>query len=632
MANDPKNNANNTLQMPTTAPVPVSTGNTTTAPIAPANATGTPQPAPTAKKGLGPKATKALEETVRKIEEEKKKLAPAAAAAEASVASPSPFPDEPDPPSGPRYKALIRVRIAEKEFSNLNGDFLGMPRIVSSSRQYANARFTLNDPDGSIFESINDKSEVFIQIGFADGEKRTKFKGKVFSVGRTPPDGTVVVAVDPSMAMAGATNSASSQAEKPPAPTITPIAAAGTQASDGSGTKKGLGPHGKKLEEALAKARANLPAAGAGTAPASDTKPSDPLATQTTPAAGSEAKPDGAKPADGATATPATPTTATTTPAATTPAPAPPAQAASTDPLAALIEETTQEARASKPQIIQFPTAERLSAVTGMGGQTLKFANDSKFDLGRGGEILLQMSKMNAATMKAIEQGDIVLWDGDKLKQVGPGQGTASGLVLDYSANRAVFANKPEFLKRSPLQLSSGAGALTVLSPDLKNKTTNGATVVTQPGAPPLDPNIKVPGMNDIKLGDPIFPGCRYTWADAFLNGERMPETQEVVAGVVEIAQALEKWSKEYIGTARFEITSWYRSPAVNMAVASSGPDGPHTSGSAVDFYFDDYPKLHEALRPETAWPYGVAGAYHPGSMTFLHVDCVKNGPRRWEY
>jgi hypothetical protein len=120
-----------------------------------------------------------------------------------------------DPPPGPRYKTYIKVKIANQTYTNLDGDFLGSPKVVSATRQYSHARILLNDPDEKILKETSDQSDCEVIIGFADGEKRTKLKGKPWSIGRIPPDTTVIMIVDPSAGIKGSANATNSAAEKP---------------------------------------------------------------------------------------------------------------------------------------------------------------------------------------------------------------------------------------------------------------------------------------------------------------------------------------------------------------------------------------------------------------------------------
>ena len=84
-----------------------------------------------------------------------------------------------------------------------------------------------------------------------------------------------------------------------------------------------------------------------------------------------------------------------------------------------------------------------------------------------------------------------------------------------------------------------------------------------------------------------------------------------------------------------FVIVSGYRTPAYNTSVSNTGPDGPHTTGRAVD------------IRVAGARAYELIGAAHDHSFTgigvkqhgpwerrFLHLDDLQGDkrPRIWTY
>ncbi len=510
-----------------------------------------------------------------------------------------------DPPPGPRYKTYIEVKIANKTYTNLDGDFLGSPKVVSSTRQYSHARILLNDLDEEILKNTSDQSECEVIIGFADGEKRTKLKGKIWSIGRIPPDCTVIMIVDPSAKLAGsatATNSAAekpSEIERPESEKLDPNKIA-------QQLKKGkLDPN--KVAEEIAE-----PKKAAGTKKTSKFQAIAPK---------EEEKPDlsPVKPPEKAEPQKDEKFQATFK-----------GQSPTFDNLMDKLKDATAKATSDK---LSFSTAERMSFTGASSESRLKFQNSTDFKATKGGEILLGASPGHAAALEAIMQGDvIVVPKGDTLKQVGPGQGEPSGVILDYANNRAVFIGKPEITKRSPLQLSSGQGSITVVAPNIEQKTVNGATVVT-PGKPAQHPtgNVKIPLKGDIKLADPLSPGCPYTWGDMTRQGEFVTDLKpEHIEGAVKMSQYLTQWTAE-TGGEKWMITSWFRPSWYNLKVASSGANGPHTYGSAVDFWFEGFIKFYDKLDP--SWPHGLAIA-PAGSPCgeFCHVDLTPSPMRRWAY
>lgn len=85
-------------------------------------------------------------------------------------------------------------------------------------------------------------------------------------------------------------------------------------------------------------------------------------------------------------------------------------------------------------------------------------------------------------------------------------------------------------------------------------------------------------------------------------------------------------------------ITSGYRCPEHNAAVSSTGHDGPHTTGRAVDLAVsrgDAYQVLKIAMAMGGFSGFGFA---QRGSGRFLHIDDLRNdetvGPRPtiWSY
>jgi zinc D-Ala-D-Ala carboxypeptidase len=83
-------------------------------------------------------------------------------------------------------------------------------------------------------------------------------------------------------------------------------------------------------------------------------------------------------------------------------------------------------------------------------------------------------------------------------------------------------------------------------------------------------------------------------------------------------------------------VSSGYRCPTHNMAVSSTGPDGPHTTGRAVDLRVrgaDAYQLLQLALHAG----FSGVGIQQKGASRFLHLDDLPNSPTRprptvWSY
>jgi rare lipoprotein A len=202
------------------------------------------------------------------------------------------------------------------------------------------------------------------------------------------------------------------------------------------------------------------------------------------------------------------------------------------------------------------------------------------------GSIRNQMSQMASATLEAIKQGDVIVTQGGTIKQVAPGNNAASGVVLNYATGRSAFIGKPEITKRTGLQLKSGYGQFSVTGYDINNKRPVGATIVTplEPGPHPTG-NITVPDWGTVKLSDPLYPGCLYTWADVSRNGTRVP-TKAVMQGAIKLAQAIHPYHAKYSGGKKWKINSWYRPPSVNAGTKGAAKNSRHLIGDAIDFSF----------------------------------------------
>ena len=82
------------------------------------------------------------------------------------------------------------------------------------------------------------------------------------------------------------------------------------------------------------------------------------------------------------------------------------------------------------------------------------------------------------------------------------------------------------------------------------------------------------------------------------------------------------------------KVTSGYRCPAYNAKVSTTGSEGPHTTGRAVDLL----------VSHETAYKVAAAGLelgftglgikqHGPAAARFLHLDDLARGrPRIWSY
>lgn len=483
---------------------------------------------------------------------------------------------------GGRYKVSFRVKIGKLEFDNTKGDFLGQPYLRLSTYQHSSLKLIINDPDDQQRGAIAQQQDVEVELGFIDGPKHNVFVGKLYSVGRRPPDGTEIVAVDTGFAMQQNTAaSVQNPAEQPP--TVNPNTAVG------------------QLNE---QQKANLAAA--------EKKKADEKVDPKKPPEKTVAK------------TGATPQT--TVKAEEKKAPDP--KAATKEALTfGFTKAPTLEAEVSKANTggkTNVSAAEQLAA-----GKNLKFDDKRKLQTASAGSIQFQQTDMQKAVTDALMKGDVIVSSGNTVKQIAPGQGEPSGATIDYGENRSLFIGKPTIFKRTGLQLQSGFGAVTVKGWDVNTKQTVAATVVT-PGSPPEHPTgiIQIPEWKAIKLTDPIFPGSSYTWADATKNGTRVP-TKAVMGRILNVAQAVQPLMDKWVGKGKkFIVTSWYRDPAANAA-AKGATGSQHLVGDAIDFYFDGKggeKALHKSLYD--SWSGGLAIKH--GDSGFCHIDTGARG--RWNY
>jgi hypothetical protein len=263
-------------------------------------------------------------------------------------------------------------------------------------------------------------------------------------------------------------------------------------------------------------------------------------------------------------------------------------------------------------------------AINNDGSNTVKYKNQSSGGTSEQGTVATQQSQMQVATKAALTVGSNIVARGNTIIETQPGKGDASGLVLDYAANRDAFVGHPEILKRTGLQLP---GMITVQGWNVTEKSTVGASV-TMSIATPSDPNkvINVPDWGAVKMSDPIFPGCVYTWGDATMGGERVP-TKPIMQQIAAIAQELQILTEKVMGkSGKFKINSWYRTPEANR-IAGGASQSRHLVGDAVDFHYDTHgteAALYRSLEP--TWKGGLALC--PGS--FCHIDLGARG--RWTY
>ena len=347
-----------------------------------------------------------------------------------------------------------------------------------------------------------------------------------------------------------------------------------------------------------------------------------------------------------ASAPPKAPTnaTATTTPAGATattaPSPGQPATAPkpTTTPEAQRQADTLakqQAATAARTDNKPAPPPAQQMVEKAGAAVNVNFSNRSAVDTGGAGKVQAQQSPLQQAVVDAQSKGDAVAVRGNTLEQVSPGNEKSSGVVINYATTRDLFIDEPVIVKRTGMQLKSGFGAMTVAGFSVNGKESVGATVVTTAPDPaaPSGP-IVVPEFGAIKAGDPIYPGCLYTWGDATKNMSRPPgrgdssrSPKQIMEGIVKIARVADELSKRFKNGQKLRISSWYRDPASNRAAGGKSASR-HLAGDALDITDPVFNTIFNTLKSEGYDKKRGGLAICQGS--FVHVDL--GPPRTWTY
>jgi len=69
-----------------------------------------------------------------------------------------------------------------------------------------------------------------------------------------------------------------------------------------------------------------------------------------------------------------------------------------------------------------------------------------------------------------------------------------------------------------------------------------------------------------------------------------------------------------------FPVTSAYRCPEHNQAVSSTGPEGPHTTGRAIDIAVS-YDEAFDVLKNAADCGFTGIGVQQSGDGRFIHLD-----------
>jgi hypothetical protein len=145
-----------------------------------------------------------------------------------------------------------------------------------------------------------------------------------------------------------------------------------------------------------------------------------------------------------------------------------------------------------------------------------------------------------------------------------------------------------------------------------------------------------LPGMETSPL-----PANLDTWQSAyyspkdFADGANMADRSGPVMVSKRTVSALD-WVTDQFGMGKLQINSGYRSPESNVKRASSGPEGPHTHGEAIDVQVRDLPQS-EKNRLYSLFKAAGANAFGFGEGV-LHVEwregkgSGRNGDFEWTY
>lgn len=158
-----------------------------------------------------------------------------------------------------------------------------------------------------------------------------------------------------------------------------------------------------------------------------------------------------------------------------------------------------------------------------------------------------------------------------------------------------------------------------------------------KPQDPPVEPEpkiaerdrgrpITVPRLGTVYLGEPILTNGHFSWAEATKNGNRIPVDENVVNGILKIAEVMEE-VRDYLGGRPITVNSWYRDPTTNRRVGGASRSR-HLSGDAVDFVVQGIspPAVNQKLEPWWRDRGGLASA-----SVFTHID-ARGYRARWNY
>lgn len=473
-----------------------------------------------------------------------------------------------------------------KVFDQRDGQILGRPYIVLSTRSHNYAEFILNDPLGDIYAQINDYQKVEIEVGFSNNVKYLKFTGVIAWIGRKLPNGTIVKAMDLTATMKGNVNEVYNEGDAVKG-TIS-LSADELTSIDLNNTDLKVGTYVSDFD-----LQSEFPL----TAKLYNSNFFSPNIQTTTAIQPNTVNPYTQENLNSDNFS----------------------QTEKQLQINQTIDAISSINAISKSENLSF--AEKLIISSGLKKIDLK----SKTTISAKGQASFNSSQIENVTQDLARKGEVLSVSSDgKIKQNRAGDGNQTSLSIDYNEFRQAFRYQPQIIKRSAFNNRSGFGSISINGWSVEDKKMIGATVVSDNSpSPPATGSINVPDWGEIKLSDPIFDGCVYTWADATKNGTRVP-TKEIMAKIVAIAPIIQQFTDQTVGKGnKWTITSWYRTPAANRAAGGS-KNSQHLVGNAVDASFKGFKELHKSLYDSFEGGLAV-------SNTFIHLD--NRGARaRWTY
>jgi rare lipoprotein A (peptidoglycan hydrolase) len=511
-----------------------------------------------------------------------------------------------------------RVKIGDKIYSLESGEILNSPSkpfLRLSTKRFSEARFLIRDPEALEYTRISESDEVSVELRCGSGIAISKFIGKIKEKGRLEPSATIIHAIDNLSALnrssgSGLTDSSeplSGQGAKPDAPGGIPSS---TTTGQLVSLKRKNGD--RTAEKTIYQDSIPLLA-----------HPSLPFGTQVNVENIKTKKILKARVGDRSLSGKGFE-----------------ASSQLLKDLGFVLPGDNQcRFEVLTQGIVQTPKVEKTSESKGISetqrlntaeGTKLKYSKQTPYSTDRNGLAYLQSTPGKALAVDAANRGDSIIGSGNTIIEVSALQSTqkSSGLILDYTSGRDKFKDDPIFIKRTPLQVNSGTGTISVQGWNSVAKQEISATVVS-PGNPDAGVETKqfaTPiGKLDIKA--PIYPGSLYTWGDATKNGLRIPPTKLILNNIITIAQIVDKYTVEW-NKGKWTITSWYRDPESNRK-GGGKTNSSHLEGLAIDAVFPNYMDLHKKLF--SSWPGGLA--YKSGPQGFFHIDArYSPAKRRWPY